>query len=66
VPDSEGLVEGVVRSRRRMRRIEERGVRCGEMGGKRDWKTEVVRDSRCLGIEEVSVVDGVAKLFMTS
>jgi len=66
VPDSEGLGGEVVRSRSRTRRIEERGVRWGEMGGKRDWKTEVVRDSRCLGIEEVSVVDGVAKLFMTS
>lgn len=48
------------------------GVVCGEIGGKRDWKTVVMRDSRCLGIccllespfvtaEEVELV----KLFMT-
>lgn len=46
--------------------MEVSGVVCGEMGGKRDWKTVVIRDSRCLGIAafEGSAV-AVVKLFMT-
>lgn len=55
------------RFRRRTRRIEERGVFCGEMGGNRDWKTEVVRFSRCLGMLAPGVAAAaVLKLFMTS
>ena len=60
--------EGSSRLRRRTRRMEERGVVCGEMGGKRDWKIVVVRDSRCLGTvgeEEPSEGGGEVKLFMT-
>lgn len=46
---------------------------CGDMGGKRDWKTVVQRFSRCLGTagagpveaESVEVGAGVLKLFMT-
>jgi len=50
--------------------MDESGVACGEMGGKRDWKIDVVKDSRCLGMllvdseEEAERVD--VKLFMTS
>ena len=59
--------------RRSTRRIEESGVACGEIGGKSDWKTEVRRDSRCLGTaggEDEEEVEGggaagVVKLFMT-
>ena len=29
--------------------MEARGVDCGDIGGKRDWKMVVVSDSRCLG-----------------
>jgi len=49
--------------------MEVRGVRCGFMEGKRDWKTDVVRVSRCLGMAlegAVESVGGVVKLFMTS
>lgn len=48
--------------------MEVNGVVCGEIGGKRDWKMVVTRDSRCLGIfwlDSVSVT-GDVKLFMTS
>jgi len=49
-------------------RMEVSGVVCGEIGGKRDWKIVVVRDSRCLGILFATSVSeaGVVKLFMTS
>lgn len=51
--------------------MEVKGVRCGFMLGKRDWKTDVVRDSRCFGmlLAEAGVLSagaGVVKLFMTS
>lgn len=50
--------------------MEGSGVRCGEMGGKSDWKVDVVRDSRCLGMKFLvwfwGLVGGVVKLFMTS
>lgn len=41
---------------------------CGEIGGKRDWKIVVVRDSRCLGIlfSDSASEAGDVKLFMTS
>ena len=41
---------------------------CGEIGGKRDWKIVVVRDSRCLGtlLAESFSEAGEVKLFMTS
>lgn len=43
------------------------GVVCGDIGGKRDWKTDVVRFSRCLGTLEPGCAEaGVTKLFMTS
>lgn len=50
------------------RRMEVSGVVCGEIGGKRDWKIVVVRDSRCLGILFADSVSeaGDVKLFMTS
>lgn len=53
--------------------MEVRGVRWGFMLGKRDWKTEVVRFSRCLGtalvvveLEGLVASAGVVKLFITS
>jgi hypothetical protein len=50
------------------RRIEESGVVCGEIGGKRDWNIVVTRDSRCLGtlFPEADSEVGDVKLFMTS
>ena len=43
------------------------GVAWGEIGGNRDWKTVVVKDSRCLGRAGAEPFDGVGdtKLFMT-
>jgi len=49
--------------------MEVSGVRWGFMDGKSDWKTDVVRVSRCLGMAlegAVESVAGVVKLFMTS
>lgn len=59
---------------RRTRWILERGVRCGDIGGNRDWKIEVVRFSRCLGTGGAVFGAlplpwggvGVLKLFITS
>lgn len=51
--------------------MEESGVDCGLRAGKRDWKTDVVRDSRCFGTDgdaEVLLLSQlvvVVKLFMT-
>ena len=42
------------------------GVVCGEIGGKRDWKTVVVSCSRCLGIVVFSSDAGDMKSFITS
>ena len=56
------------RFRRRTRRIEDRGVECGTIGGKSDWKTVVVRFSRCFGTAGggwPSWGVGEMKLFMT-
>lgn len=49
--------------------MEDRGVVCGEMGGKRDWKTVVESCSRCFGMEfgdDSFDAFCVKKLFMTS
>ena len=48
--------------------MEESGVACGDIGGKRDWNMVVTRDSRCLGIFfSLSVSEaGDVKLFITS
>ena len=56
------------RFKSRTRRMEERGVDCGDIGGNRDWNIVVVRDSRCLGTAEFepSWAGGVVKLFITS
>lgn len=50
------------------RLIEESGVVCGEMGGKRDWNMVVTRDSRCFGtlFSESDSEGGEVKLFITS
>lgn len=56
------------RLRSRTRRIEERGVACGAIGGKRDWNIVVTRDSRCFGtlLGESDSEAGDVKLFITS
>lgn len=48
--------------------MEESGVDSGDIGGNKDWKTVVTRDSKCLGIAEFAPLScgEVAKLFMTS
>lgn len=50
------------------RRMEESGVVCGEIGGKRDWKMVVTRDSRCRGtfLSDSDSEAGDVKLFITS
>lgn len=53
--------------------MEDSGIVCGDMGGKRDWKTVVQRFSRCLGTagdgmveaESMEAEAGVLKLFIT-
>lgn len=63
VPSS---VSDCSRLRSRTRRIDLRGVAWGLMGGNRDWKTVVARDSRCLGTFDLASESGREKLFMTS
>jgi hypothetical protein len=50
------------------RRIEESGVVCGEIAGKRDWNIVVTKDSRCLGtfFSDSDSEGWDVKLFMTS
>ena len=47
--------------------MEDKGVDWGDIGGNRDWKMVVVRDSRCFGTAgRVPSAAGEMKLFMTS
>lgn len=62
-PSSSGSVS---RLRSNTRRMAERGVACGAIGGKSDWKVDVRRLSRCFGTFDAAVAPGVEKLFMTS
>ena len=50
-----------------MRLMEDNEVDCGDIGGKRDWKIVVARDSRCFGtVDSAPSVEGEErKLFMT-